>query len=102
MSNAIPTPKFTFGDGEDGAPNTIKKVAKLEAFVVAYKDGAGKDQIRICFRVPNSDATFVLQQRIGGQNVATNTHEWFNKAFADKLRDMGMEKGASSEPVGSV
>jgi len=102
MSTSIPTPQFMFGDGEAGAPNTIMNIAKLDAYIVAYKDGAGKDATRVCLRVQNSNTTFVLQERINGVNVVTSTHDWFNKALTDKLQDLGVEKSDSSESVGSV
>lgn len=86
------TPDFKFGTGERATPSTIGKVAKLDAYLVQYYDGTGKEEVRICFRIPNSNATFIMQAKISGTNVATPAHEWFHKALTAKL-----DKGQGGE-----
>lgn len=102
MSSVIPTPEFKFGDAESESPSTVQKVAKVDAYVVSYKDGAGKDQARIVFRVPGADVTFMINERISGSHVVTSAHPWFHKALVEKLRVAGMERTVSSESVESV
>ena len=104
MSSSIPhpegSPQFKFGK-EDGAVGTVTGVAKLNAYLVQYKDNEGKEQVRIAFRVPGADSTFMLNERISGQNLATSAYSWFHKALSDKLDASGLEK-SEGETVGSV
>jgi len=97
-----PTPEFKFGDAEGQNPSTVKKVAKLEAYLAAYTDGENKEQARICFRIPGSDSTFIMNMSISGKNVVTQAHPWFHKAFTDKLRSEGFEDGSQSEAAESL
>lgn len=103
MSKRSNTPiaEFKFGDAQQGQPSSINGVAKLEAYLVAYNDGVGKPQTRIVFRVPGSEGTFMLQERISGINVATSAHEWFHQALIDKLQTKGIE-GDTKDAVESV
>lgn len=104
MSSSIPhpegSPEFKFGAG-DGAVGTVTGVAELSAYLVQYKDNEGKEQVRIAFRVPGATSTFLLNERIGGQNLATSAHGWFHKALSDKLGAAGLEK-SEGETVSSV
>jgi hypothetical protein len=80
-------PDFKFGDVNAGtAPNSIQAVSKLEPYLVAYKDGEGRAQVRIAFRMPDGRATYLLQEKISGSNVAVATHQWFHKALSKKLQ----------------
>lgn len=83
---------FKFGDGE-GEVSAIQKVAKLEAYLVSYKDGEGKTQVRVCFKLPGTEETFIIQERISGTNVVTPSHAWFRREFAKALSD---SRGAES------
>jgi len=94
------SPQFKFGKG-DGGVGTVTGVAKLEAYLVQYKDNEGKEQVRIAFRVPGSTSTFMLNEKIAGQNVATSAYSWFHKALSDKLDSAGLEE-SKGETVGSV
>lgn len=96
-------PGFKFSDVTDSdAPNTIIKVDKLDVYLVSYRDGQAKEQVRVCLRIPGSNATFVLQERISGANIATSVHQWFHKALMDKLRTRGLEKEHTGEVVRSA
>ena len=87
-------PDFKFGDIDAGTgPNSIQAVSPLEAFLVAYKDGEGRKQVRIAFRLPDEKATFLMQEKISGANVATSAHAWFHKALTKKLQTVGLEDG---------
>ena len=86
-------PNFKFANAEGDAPKSIKRIDALETFIVEYIDGAGKEQVRIAFRVPDSQQVIVLQERISGTNVATMAHPWFNKAIQEKMEP---EEGAPS------
>lgn len=92
---------FKFGDATDGSPSSIEKIAKLEPYLVAYRDGEGKSQVRVAFRMPGGEATFIINERIGGNNVVTSAHPWFHKAFVAKLEADGQEdsKGESAESI---
>lgn len=92
---------FKFGQANEGEPNSIQKIAKLDAFLVAYKDGEGRDQVRVAFRLPGGEATFIINEKIGGSNVVTSSHPWFHKAFVSKLETLGIEdnKGESAESI---
>jgi hypothetical protein len=92
---------FKFGQAGEGEPNSIQKIAKLDAFLVAYKDGEGKEQVRVAFRLAGGEATFIINEKIGGSNIVTSAHPWFHKAFVGKLESLGMEnsKGESAESI---
>lgn len=105
MSNVIPVPEgapeFVFKDVE-GGPGTIKGVAKLDPYLVSYVDQEGKDQVRIAFRVPGSNSTFLLQETIQGAKVATVAYSWFHKIFVDRIRADELEDDIAGETVSSV
>ena len=96
-------PDFKFADiAESDAPNVIKGVLKASTYLVSYNDGQGKAQVRLCFRIPGSDATFIVVERLSGNNVVTNAHQWFHKGFVAKLKDLGIEIDKPGETVESV
>lgn len=101
---SIPHPEgsreFKFGEDAGGA-GTVTGVAKLEAYLVQYKDKEGRESVRIAFRVPGANSTFLLNEKIQGQNVATSAYQWFHKALVDKLSSEGLEDN-KGETVGSV
>ena len=92
---------FKFGDTQEGEPSSIQKVAKLDTYLVAYKDGEGKNQARIVLRLPGADKTFVINERISGTNIVTSAYNWFHKAFVTKLELNGLEspKEESAESI---
>ena len=92
---------FKFGEDTGEAPRTIKQVAKVEPFIVGFIDNDGKNQARIAFRIPGSDTTYLLQERITGNQVVLPANSWFHKAFVDKLQALGLEK-SSGESVESI
>jgi len=96
-----PIAEFKFGDAQEGRPNSVNGVEKLETYIVSYTDGQGKAQTRLVFRVPGSEGTFMLQERINGVNVATSAHEWFHTALLEKLQEKGIE-GKATEATESV
>lgn len=96
-------PGFKFSDVTDlEAPNTITKVDKLDVYLVSYRDGQAKQQVRICLRIPGTNTTFIFQERISGSNIATSAHQWFHKALMDKLRSKGLEEERAGEVVESA
>lgn len=94
MSNAVPTPQFVTAEAsaDGGMPQTVTKIAPLDSYIAQYRDGEGKTQVRICFKVPGSDAVFVLNEMIGGRKLATTATGWFKDQFNEQLSQM--------EPVG--
>jgi hypothetical protein len=77
---------FVFGETEPGnQPNKILNLDKVDCFIAAYTDGESKKQVRLLFRVPNTQGVFVLQERIQGAFVATSATEWFRKAVIDRV-----------------
>ena len=69
----------------DNTPKKVKNVGKLEAYIVNFNDGEGKDQTRIVFRVPGHKESFILQERINGTNVATVAYDWFSSELAKEI-----------------
>jgi hypothetical protein len=94
------SPQFKFSKDEGGV-GTVTGVAELKAYLVQYNDQEGKTQVRIALRVPGSESTFMLNERIAGQNVATSAYSWFHKALLDKLNAESLER-VEGETVGSV
>jgi hypothetical protein len=92
---------FKFGEDTGAQPRTVQKVAKVEPFIVGYTDNEGREQARIAFRIPGADATYILQERISGNQVVLPANQWFHKAFVDKLQSEGLEKTAG-EAVDSI
>lgn len=80
-----PITSFKFDTQGGKAPNTINRFEEVKTYVVSYTDGEGKDQVRICFRPVQEDATFVLQERINGSFVATSASKWFHNALREKV-----------------
>jgi len=100
--SSTPEPKgFVFGEGGEGAPNKIIDLTEVSAYLVAYTDGASQKQVRIAFRVPGSKSTFLLQEKIQGQHVATVGTPWFQKAFLSKLNEKGLESGENEGAEGA-
>ena len=81
---------FVFGDPSDvnNKPNTVSDIAEMKAYIVSYADGSGKKQTRIIFRVPNSEVSFILNEKVGGSLIAVSGTPWFNKAVQNKLSAM--------------
>jgi hypothetical protein len=59
----------------------IKKIDSLDAYIVVYTDGAGKDETRIVFKPKARDVVYVLNKTIGGTNIATSASDWFTTKF---------------------
>jgi len=94
---------FVFGTAAiENAPNKVVDLSELKTYIASYNDGAGKRQTRIVFRVPGSDAVFLLQEKIQGSFVATVSTDWFSKSFTAKLREKGEEKEEGSGPEGAA
>jgi len=91
---------FKFGEEGGKTPRTVQGVVEVKTFLVGFTDADGRSQARMAFRVPGSKTTYLLQERLGGQNVVLPANPWFHKAFVDKLQAAGHEE--SSEPVESV
>lgn len=68
-----------------GTPHKITNVQEVSTFLTAYVDGSGKKQTRLCFRAPDSEQVFILNEQIQGKFVATTAHSWFNKEFARQV-----------------
>ena len=92
---------FKFGEDTGTPPRTVQKVAKVEPFIVGYTDNEGREQARIAFRIPGAETTYILQERISGNQVVLPANEWFHKAFVDKLQAEKLED-SSGEAVSSV
>jgi len=84
MSSTQPVGSYKFNQ-QTGTPRTIKKATGLEPYLVSFTDGEGRDQVRIAFRVPESDYFFVVQEKIQGNFVVTRGNNWFNTALAKEL-----------------
>lgn len=101
MSNAIPAPQFVTSEAYEGAqPQTVTKVAPLDAYLAQYKDGEGKEQVRVVFKVPGSEAVFVLSDIISGRKVASTSTGWFKDSFNQQLKLLTPVDGG--EGVGSI
>lgn len=98
---STPQPQFVTAavDGS-GAPQSVKSIARLDAYLALYVDGAGKEQVRICFKVPGSDSVFVLSEMIGGRKVATSATGWFKEAFNGELKMLPNAPGEDADESG--
>jgi hypothetical protein len=76
---------FKFDTLSGKTPNTVQHCTEVKTYLVSYVDGEGKDQVRMCFRTKDDNATFVLQERINGAFVATSANNWFHKAMSKHL-----------------
>ena len=77
---------FVFGEASaENQPNKLLQLDKMECYIGVYTDGDSKRQVRMLFRVPNTESVFVLQERIQGNFVATSATEWFRKAVVNQL-----------------
>ena len=94
MSSAIPTPEYKFADGASEA-KSIDKVAKMDAYLVQYKDGKGETVVQLAFRFPKSSSTFLLKQKITNVPVLTTAHKWFNDKLEAMLQEEGLEEGSN-------
>lgn len=65
----------------DKRRQSIQRVSKLDAFIVAFTDGDGSEQVRICFRPQGTNDVYMLNERISGQNVAVSANPWFDREF---------------------
>jgi hypothetical protein len=92
---------FKFEEGGNNTPRTVQKVARVEPFIVSYIDNENKEQVRIVFRIPGAKSSYILQERISRDPVVLPAHDWFHKAFVDKLQAEGFEE-SPGEPVESV
>ena len=81
-------PQFITGTPENRVPKTIQKVAGVDSFLIQYVDHEGRDQVRLAFRVPNTDTCFLMQEKINGILVSTRASRWFSDQ-AIKLMDAG-------------
>lgn len=82
---------FVFGDAATAGnkPNTVNELTKLDAYIVSYNEGDGKRQTRIILRMPGSDVSYILNEKVGGARTVVNGSPWFNKAIVDKLNSVG-------------
>jgi hypothetical protein len=77
-------------------PKGIKNLSRLDAYIVNFNDGEGKDQTRLVFKVPGNPGVFILQDRIHGTNVATAANDWFGKAVSNIIEGDHDKKHAQS------
>lgn len=92
---------FKFGEDVGTPPRTIKGVMEVKTFLVGYTDNDGRESARIAFRLPGQKTTYILQERISGNQVVLPANEWFHKGFVDKLQAEGLEE-STGEAVDSV
>lgn len=101
MSNAIP--QFVTTPIDEGkAPQTLQKIAALDAYLAQYVDGEGHQQVRVVFKVPGSDAVFVMNSQITGQKTVKNSTGWFKTQFNDQIQKMEREQSVGPEGAPSL
>lgn len=107
--SSIPIPEtgpnnagFVFGKAEEGGPNKILGVMPINTYLVQYTDGAGQKCVRLVFKAPESETSFILNEKIQGAFTATAGTGWFNRGLSNKLKQGGMEGKASKEGVEAV
>lgn len=66
---------------------TVEKIAAADAYLVQYTDGSNKQSTALVFHVPGSETAFMVQERIQGQFVVTQSNPWFNRSFMELLKD---------------
>jgi hypothetical protein len=84
---SIPKPEYHSGPGSEA--KVVDRAAKLDTYMVEYKDGEGKKQVRLAFVVPGSKTTFIVNSSIAGKAVVTTANPWFHKALSDLLEEDG-------------
>jgi hypothetical protein len=77
-------PEYKFEDSS-GDVLSITRVAKLEPYLVEYKDGQAQTQTRLVFNLPGTDYAWIVQKQIHGSHVITEANEWFRKEMAKKI-----------------
>ena len=101
--NEVTTPQFvTAPVGDMAAPQSVTKVAAVDTYLVQYKDGEGKEQVRLVFKVPGSEAVFVLAEKIQDRPIASTATGWFRKKFNEMLAEQPDSDVNNEEGVGSI
>ncbi len=93
---SIPRAEYV-GDSEEA--KVVDRALKLDVYLVEYKDGESKTQVRIAFRCPGSDSTFITNPSISGKAVVTTANSWFHKALTELLQQEEMEPGGGGESI---
>ena len=97
------TPQFVTTPIEEGkAPQTLQKVAAVDVYLAQYVDGHGKQQTRIVFKIPGSDAVFVLNHQIAGQATVKSSTGWFNNQFNDRIKELELAQKTGPEGAMSI
>lgn len=77
-------PRFVTATQEQD--QTVQKIAPLQAYLVQYKDGSGKQQVRVVFQVPNTEAIFILANSVSNVSLLKTATKWFTNAFLKRLK----------------
>ena len=95
---------FVFGDAATAGnkPNVVNAISKLDAYIVSYNEGDGKTQTRIIFRMPGSDISYILNEKVGSARTVVNGTPWFNKAVASKLGAKDATAGVTDAAAANV
>lgn len=70
---------FKFEKAEETQINTIKKVAKLDTYVVAYNDSQGREEVRLVMHKPGTKGTYILQNNVSGSKIVSAPNLWFQR-----------------------
>lgn len=90
---------FVFGDANEVAPNKILGVTPVDTYLVQYTDGAGQKNVRMVFKPKGAKSVSILNEKIQGSFIATAATGWFNKGFAKKLEEEGIEESKGAESL---
>jgi hypothetical protein len=80
----VSTPQAVHDDAPD-AINTVEAVLPLKAYLVKYRDGEGKQQVRVALKTEGPDHVSVIQAHIQGTQVVSPATGWFAKELLLKL-----------------
>ena len=92
---------FVFGDSNESGPNKVLGLLPVSTYLVQYTDGAGQKSVRLVFKAEDSKTSFILNEKVQGQFIATAATGWFNKELAKKLRTLGIGVNPNEGPEGA-
>lgn len=77
---------FVVGRPDDSTtPNRVKKLAKVDTYLIQYTDKEGKDQVQLAFHVPGTDSVSLLKQQVQGQKIAAPATDWLTRQLVEMI-----------------
>ena len=80
----VSTPQVKYEDNI-GEVNVVEVVLPLKVYLVKYRDGEGKQQVRVALKTEGPDHVSVIQAHIQGTQVVSPATGWFAREFLLKV-----------------